>query len=104
MKYSLIVTPDNPGEIQAIMQMLGGVDTEEVHMEEIEEAVPSSPFSSTIGSLPQVAREVMGGSYTCPTCNSPMQERKGKFGKFYGCTQYPRCRGTRDEKGIANPN
>ena len=31
----------------------------------------------------------------CPRCGSPMRERTGKFGRFYGCTKYPECRGTR---------
>lgn len=32
---------------------------------------------------------------TCPQCNSPMAERNGKFGRFWGCTRYPECKGTR---------
>jgi superfamily I DNA and/or RNA helicase len=32
---------------------------------------------------------------TCPTCSSKMILRKGKFGKFYGCSRFPYCRGTR---------
>jgi hypothetical protein len=30
----------------------------------------------------------------CPKCNSSMAKREGKYGKFYGCIQYPICRGT----------
>ncbi|MCF3648726.1 restriction endonuclease [Synoicihabitans lomoniglobus] len=29
----------------------------------------------------------------CPKCESPMVERNGKFGPFWGCSQFPRCRG-----------
>lgn len=32
----------------------------------------------------------------CPYCNKIMKERSGKRGKFYGCTGYPACKGTRD--------
>ena len=32
----------------------------------------------------------------CPKCGSNMRLRKGKNGEFWGCTQYPNCRGTRD--------
>ncbi len=32
---------------------------------------------------------------TCPRCNSRMILRKGKYGKFYGCSKFPYCRGTR---------
>jgi DNA topoisomerase-1 len=33
-------------------------------------------------------------SKTCPNCGKPLQERKGKFGKFLGCTGYPDCKFT----------
>ncbi len=28
----------------------------------------------------------------CPQCNGNLIERRGKFGKFYGCSNYPKCR------------
>ena len=31
----------------------------------------------------------------CPKCNKPMVLRHGKYGLFYGCSDYPHCRGTR---------
>lgn len=31
----------------------------------------------------------------CPDCGSPMVERKSKRGPFYGCSDFPTCRGTR---------
>ena len=31
----------------------------------------------------------------CPKCRAPMLEREGKFGRFFACTRYPDCRGTR---------
>lgn len=31
----------------------------------------------------------------CPQCGGEMIRRKGKFGEFYGCSNFPRCRGTR---------
>lgn len=30
----------------------------------------------------------------CPQCKSPLVERKGKYGQFLGCSNYPRCRFT----------
>lgn len=35
-----------------------------------------------------------GAAGTCPDCGSPMVLRHGKYGDFYGCTAYPRCRHT----------
>mgnify|MGYP005854058213 CR=1 FL=1 len=34
-------------------------------------------------------------SVKCPKCDSSMILRKSKYGKFYGCSKFPRCRGTR---------
>ena len=35
----------------------------------------------------------------CPECQGEMISRKGKFGIFWGCSNYPKCRGTRDSEG-----
>lgn len=32
----------------------------------------------------------------CPVCFGPMVLRKGNFGKFFGCVEYPKCKGTRN--------
>lgn len=31
----------------------------------------------------------------CKKCGSPMVERDGRNGKFWGCSAYPKCRSTR---------
>jgi restriction system protein len=35
-------------------------------------------------------------SLTCPECGGKLVERKGRRGRFYGCSNYPKCRYTRD--------
>jgi hypothetical protein len=40
----------------------------------------------------------------CPDCNSRMTLRNGKNGKFWGCVQYPRCTGVRNEDGSVGRN
>ena len=35
----------------------------------------------------------------CPECSGPMISRNGKFGPFWGCKDYPNCKGTRDSMG-----
>lgn len=30
----------------------------------------------------------------CPVCGSEMKKRNGRYGEFWGCTSYPRCRYT----------
>ena len=27
----------------------------------------------------------------CPRCGGKLVERKGKYGKFFGCSNYPKC-------------
>jgi len=31
---------------------------------------------------------------TCPKCGANMVLRRGKYGQFYGCSRFPRCKGT----------
>jgi len=35
--------------------------------------------------------------HECPECGSSLRERDGRFGRFIGCSRYPRCRYTRNE-------
>ena len=32
---------------------------------------------------------------TCPRCNGYLIERAGKYGRFYGCSNYPKCKFTK---------
>lgn len=34
----------------------------------------------------------------CPFCGSPLVLRNGKYGPFWGCSNYPKCRYTRQER------
>jgi DNA topoisomerase I len=36
---------------------------------------------------------VIAEGVSCPVCNSEMYLREGRFGKFYGCVNYPKCKG-----------
>lgn len=38
----------------------------------------------------------------CPQCDGPMVPRTSAHGKFWGCKDYPRCRGTRNVMGEVN--
>lgn len=37
----------------------------------------------------------------CPDCGGPMVPRSSAHGKFWGCSNYPNCRGTRNVMGEA---
>jgi hypothetical protein len=48
------------------------------------------------GSLPPPkAASVPASGVQCPQCGSPMVQRNGRYGEFWGCTKYPQCKGTR---------
>jgi len=32
----------------------------------------------------------------CPACKGPMVLKKGRYGEFWSCLEYPKCKGTRD--------
>lgn len=58
----------------------------------------STILSASLQTLPAAARRKAvstTGSPVCPSCSSPMQRRSGKYGVFWGCSQYPRCNGKR---------
>jgi predicted RNA-binding Zn-ribbon protein involved in translation (DUF1610 family) len=42
-------------------------------------------------------------TYKCPECSSEMILRTNRESgnKFWGCTKYPQCRGTRDSSGLS---
>ena len=32
----------------------------------------------------------------CPKCGAEMREKTGRYGRFLGCSNWPRCNGARD--------
>lgn len=38
----------------------------------------------------------------CPDCDGPMVPRSSTHGKFWGCANFPKCRGTRNDMGEAS--
>ena len=57
---------------------LSGASTAEAREEHIEEA-----------------RKVKDG-VVCPRCGGELVRRKGRYGEFLGCSNYPRCRYTKN--------
>lgn len=43
-----------------------------------------------------VGRQNVSGAGNCPLCNCPTVLRKGKYGNFYGCSNFPSCKGSRN--------
>lgn len=42
-----------------------------------------------VQNIRQTQSELMEG--VCPRCGNALVEREGKYGKFYGCSNYPKC-------------
>ena len=38
----------------------------------------------------------------CPKCGAEMREKRGRYGRFLGCPNWPRCNGARDMKPTDN--
>ncbi len=47
-----------------------------------------------IKSIHETQRQI--AQNICPRCNAPLVLRKGKYGDFYGCSNYPKCKFTKD--------
>jgi DNA topoisomerase I len=43
------------------------------------------------GKTEKIEPEIIEGR-TCPECDSALQIRQGRYGKFIGCTNYPKCK------------
>ena len=57
---------------------------------------------SFLDTLVTAARKVvmhLAGIKVCPVCGSAMVKRHGKYGDFYGCSNYPSCRHTEPVAG-----
>ena len=44
----------------------------------------------------QIRKRQMIENRICPQCHSTLVERQGKYGRFLGCSNYPKCRYTRN--------
>lgn len=47
-------------------------------------------------AISKLQNEMKIESGHCPRCGAPLILRNGKYGKFYGCSNYPKCRFTKD--------
>jgi DNA topoisomerase I len=51
---------------------------------------------------PEEPSQQMVDGQVCDKCGSPMILKKGKYGEFLACTQYPECKSTRSANASAN--
>ena len=63
-------------------------------------AIAKMAEGATIYDIPQETRRRAARSQPrCPNCTRQMVLRMGRKGDFWGCSAYPKCRGTRDIGG-----
>ena len=43
----------------------------------------------------EVGKEEVVNDDTCPSCGGKLVKREGKYGEFFGCSNYPKCRFTK---------
>ncbi len=81
-------------------------------LKELGASVPASTVALTVALPPRPARQPprapriakptptrragATGTPSCPRCGSTMRRRSGRYGQFWGCSRYPKCRGTRN--------
>jgi len=60
-------------------------------------------FSERLMATRLEARDAPKNGPPCPQCQNPMQQRKSAKGDFWGCSQYPACKGTRPILPVTPP-
>jgi len=65
------------------------------YTEEVDGSAGEGPKKSD-KPAPEVCEDVK-----CPKCQKGMVKRSGRYGDFYGCSQFPACRGTRKLNEVA---
>ena len=49
-------------------------------------------LKSFFDNLESSVKKVEPGDRICPDCGAPLKKRIGKYGVFYGCSNYPKCK------------
>ena len=52
-------------------------------------------YTNLESSIKQMKKDSVDESQetkVCPKCGAPMVLRSGPYGKFYGCSNYPKCK------------
>ncbi|MEA3403572.1 MAG: type I DNA topoisomerase [Armatimonadota bacterium] len=64
-------------------------------------AFPECEYTADVGpdGAPQERSRPMPTTEECPECGGTLILREGRRGKFLGCSNFPKCRYTRDYKG-----
>lgn len=110
-KVRLEALPAKARDDRALTEALAVRAQAEQDLKELGAPVPASSVALSVTRPPQPIPQPRGvprsttppqpntmgrfGVPNCPRCGSPMRRRSGRYGRFWGCSQYPRCKGTR---------
>jgi len=63
---------------------------------------PKCKFTKPLKSTPTIKQEAIqeAVSFKCELCGSDMILRQGRYGDFYACTNYPKCKNTKTKNGM----
>ena len=59
-------------------------------------APPPRPIPTPTQQVPKSRSRSTASTPSCPKCGATMRRRSGRYGRFWGCSRYPSCRGTRN--------
>ena len=74
-------------------------DSETIICKSCKEKKGVDSFKDENGQIGTVCNDCKTNEMLCPLCNSKMVLRSGRYGKFFGCSKFPYCRGTRKYEG-----
>lgn len=110
-KVRLDALPGKARSDEALVQSFGDRAQAEMDLKVLGASIPNSvvslsfttppPPNPQLSNAPTVSKPLPPRSttnapaVTCPQCGSQMQRKSGRYGHFWGCLRYPRCRGTR---------
>ena len=64
----------------------------------LKEGVPETISTQEAISLYEVRDEELSQAPKCEKCNKPLAIRDGKWGKWYSCTGFPKCKHKQTQK------
>lgn len=109
-KSRLDMLPAKARGDRALTEALAARAQAEQDLRKLGVPVPTSAVTMTVAPPPRPAPQpprapraaapassrvtATSGSPICPRCGSSMRRRSGRYGQFWGCSRYPRCKGT----------
>lgn len=73
-----------------------GISTVGAHRA-LNDCVMNQKCFEELGKMMAADSELQKPEQVCPLCGAELVLRKGRYGRFYGCSGYPACRFTRNE-------